>query len=197
MIRISPDRIEEIAHAFREGHVVVFPTETSYGIGCDATNAQAVWNVIDIKRRRAEKGLPVLVHDIEEAEEHIVFNEQAIQLAHKFWPGPLNIISTVRPETGIVSTCHKDGMQAVRHSSHAFVTELMKHIDVPIVATSANISGEESTYSADAVWDQFRGEILKPDFIVDAGVLLKNPASTMVRVVGNHVDVVRFGSITV
>lgn len=197
MIRVSPNDMATIADAFKQGKVIVFPTETSYGIGCDATNEAAVARVIAIKQRRPDKGLPVLTHSLQEARKHILFNERAMDLAHRHWPGPLNIISEVLPGSAIVTLCHKDGMQALRHSSSPFVTDLMKHIDFPIVATSANIAGEVSAYDADQVWAQFEPEVDQPDLVVDGGVLPQTPASTMVRVTGSYIDVVRFGGIAV
>lgn len=197
MTRLGIQDMAAIADAFKQGKILVFPTETSYGIGCDATNEKAVARVIAIKHRRPDKGLPVLVHSLEEARKHILFNERALELARKFWPGPLNIIGNVMPQSTIVEACHKDGRQGVRHSSSLFVQELLELVDFPIVATSANLSGETACYSADEAEAQFGASDVGPDFIVDGGVLPHNPASTMVRVSGDQIDVIRFGSITV
>lgn len=197
MIRLSIDEVAQVVEAFRQGKVIVFPTETSYGIGCDATNEAAVERVIAIKQRRPDKGLPVLIGSVAEAKKHIAFNKIAENITHRHWPGPLNLISTVKPESDIVAACHKDGMQALRYSSAPFVQRVLEQLHLPIVATSANVSGAESCYSADDAWAQFEHAQFQPDIVVDGGRIPKVPASTMVRVVGDRVDVVRFGGIAV
>lgn len=197
MIRIQPTEIQAIVDALRAGKVIVYPTETSYAIGCDATNMTAVDRVILIKQRRPDKGLPVLVRSVAEAKNHIMFNKIAEDIVHKHWPGALNLISVVAPGSKIVEACHKDNMQALRQSSAPFVQSLQEVWDGPLVATSANISGTESCYTIDAVWAQFEGEEYQPDMIVDGGELPITPASTMVRVVGDRIDVVRFGKLAV
>jgi L-threonylcarbamoyladenylate synthase len=197
MIRIQSSDIQTIVDALHAGKVIVYPTETSYAIGCDATNESAVERVIAIKQRRPDKGLPVLVSSVMEARKHIVFNKIAEDIVHKHWPGALNLISVIVPSSKIVDACRKDGMQALRQSGSPFVQALQEMWNGPIVATSANISGAESCYTADAAWAQFEGTELQPDFVVDGGELPVNPASTMVRVVGDRVDVVRFGKLSV
>ncbi len=197
MIRIPSTDIQSIVDALRAGKIIVFPTETSYAIGCDAMNEAAVERVIAIKQRRPDKGLPVLISSVEEARKHIIFNKIAEDIVHKHWPGALNLISTIAVGSKIVEACHKDGMQALRQSGSPFVQALQEMWSGPLVATSANISGAESCYTADAVWAQFEGEEFQPDLIIDGGELPITPASTMVRVVGDRVDVVRFGKISV
>lgn len=193
---VAVENLAEIVEAFKAGQVLVFPNETSYVIGCDATNTQAVERLIAIKQRRADKGLPVLVRSLAEARQNINLNERAIDLAQRYWPGPLNIIGPIAKGSQIVPACHKNDMQAIRWSSSDFIQKVMSEFAFPIVATSANVSGKMAAFSVQAAIGQFSNQGLQPDVIVDAGELPEVPASTMIKVSGAHVDVVRFGGIT-
>jgi len=192
---VEAHQIQEIVDALEQGAVIVFPTETSYGIGCDATNSKTVERVIETKQREANKGLPVLLPSIESIDKYIIVPPKAEMLIEKYWPGPLNIVAEVRDDSPISTWCTKGGMQAGRVSSHPFIMELMKTFKKPLVATSANISGDGSTYSALNVIKQFEEEDLQPDIIVDGGDLPENPASTMARFLGENIEVIRFGKI--
>lgn len=147
----------------KAGGVVVFPTETSYGIGCDATNAEAVRRVFEIKGRPEGKGTPLIVDSFKTAERWGVFSPLAQTLAQKYWPGPLTIVV---PATGdgrvagrdsllrIAPAVLQDNTVALRISSHPVARELAKRLGRPLIATSANRSGEPPAYSIRAFLSQ-------------------------------------------
>lgn len=197
MIVISADNFEEIADHFKSGEVIVFPTETSYGIGCDATNGQAVKKVIEIKKRDIEKGVPVLIHNLEEAELEVELGKAGQILAAENWPGALSIVAPVADSGRIHEFCHKDGAQCLRVSSSHFIWNLMRYIDFPIVATSANIAGDPALYSSESAAPYFESQELQPDVIVDAGELKITPASTIVQIHGEEFEVIRQGSVKI
>ena len=170
--------------------VFVYPTETCYGIGCDATNISLAWRIFQIKQRPANKPVLWLVKDIEMARQYAVFSPLALKLAQKFWPGPLSIVLPLKAAT------ERGRKVAMRVSPHQTPGEVIKSLDRPLISTSANLSGAEDCYSADEVLDQFTGHELQPDFIIDGGTLPKRLPSTVIRIVGNELDIMRAGEIT-
>ncbi len=192
---ISPEQIQEAIDALKQGAVIVFPTETTYGIGCDATNEEAIKGVIQLKGRDPKKGLIVLIESASSADSFIEMPEKGRRLVERHWPGPLNVIG-IRKEGSIISTlASKNNMQAIRVSSNEIASALVKGLGRPLVATSANISGKDPAYSIEDIKEQFEQNDVKPDLIIDAGILPKNPPSTIIQTMGENIEVLRFGKI--
>ncbi len=165
----------------KSGGVVVYPTETSYGIGCDATNTEAVARVFAIKHRPEGKGVTVLLPTNDSFGDRVVtWRSELRDLAAKFWPGALNIVLPVRNDSSIAQQCLTNETVAVRRSSHDVANALVDALDVPLVSTSANISGEPELYNAQEIYDRFNDESLQPDVIFDAGELPKRAPSTLI-----------------
>ena len=194
---INTNQIEEALRALKNGEIIIFPTETSYGIGCDATNKKAVEKIFQIKNRRKENALPIIIPDKESAGKYVKFSETAKMLAQVFWPGGLNIIAKVKDGTPVASLCSSDGTQCVRVSSHPFASKLAKSFGRPIVATSANISGQENVYSAEKAKEIFSEQDKIISLIVDAGELPKVAPSTTVKVVDHKIEIVRQGEVKI
>lgn len=195
MFQFTEKHFEDAIEVLQNGGVVVFPTETSYGIGCDATNPEAVAKVFAVKARPEGKGTPVLIPSVDSASQFIEMSDAAWDLARRFWPGGLNIVSPIANGSPIASQCSQDGAQSVRVSSHPFTATLVRRFGKPLVATSANLSGEPNLYDAKAVRDAFADREMKPDLIIDAGRLPEHPPSTTVQVTGGEQEVLREGSI--
>ena len=194
MLQITSEQIDQAVEALKAGKIIVYPTETSYGLGCDATNDAAVRRIFDVKGRPGSKGLPVLIGEATEATKYVDFSETAHTLANAHWPGPLNIIAPIALKSPIASACAQHGTQSLRVSSHPFASILVRRFGKPIVATSANISGQDAIYSVLEVEKVFEGR-LQPDVVIDAGILPFVEASTTVKVIGEHVKLIRQGSI--
>jgi L-threonylcarbamoyladenylate synthase len=173
--------IQDAISVLRSGGVLVYPTETSYGIGCDATNEQAVIRVFEIKHRAPEKGVTLLLSMNERfGDSFATWDQHLLDLAMKFWPGPLNIICPIKQGSTIAAQCLTEHTIAMRRSSHLIANALVDGLGVPLVSTSANISGEPELYSAQEIFERFSREVAKPDLIFDAGVLPKRAPSTLV-----------------
>ena len=144
--------------------IIIFPTETCYGIGCPVFEAESVKKIFEIKNRDEGKCLPVVVHDFEQWMKIAVPNELAIKLAEKYWPGPLTLITKKRKEVPD-EICKKT--IACRISSHPVVREITEKCG-PFIATSANISGEQNPDSLDKIPEKIKKEA---DRIIDGGKL--------------------------
>ena len=174
--------------------VFVYPTETCYGLGCDATQLSLVERIYQIKGRDFNKPVSWLVADREMARQYVVFSPKALEIAQKFWPGPLTLVLPVKTS---ISLAVKERTIALRVSSHPIAQSIVKKLNQPIVATSANLSGFSDCYSIEAVISQLKGRQHQPDFIIDGGCLPKRASTTVVRVVGDRVEVLRQGGIII
>ncbi|MBU0646542.1 threonylcarbamoyl-AMP synthase [Patescibacteria group bacterium] len=192
MAEATRQQIQKAIDTLKAGGVVVFPTETSYGLGADATNRQAVRRVMAIKGRSESKPPPVMVADLKMAWEHGIFCQRLRALAKQFWPGPLNIIVPKKKNSLILIG---QGEVALRVSGSAVARELVRKLGRPIVATSANLAGAPACYSMAAWRKQTAGRALQPDYILDVGALPRNPASTIIKKQNGKIIVVRQGAI--
>ncbi len=197
MKHISSQDFQKAVSILKKGGVIIFPTETSYGIGCDATNDNAVKKLLAIKGRGLEKGLPVLIESLDKMNKCFRFTKTVKELARIFWPGALNIIISRKKECFLSEYCEKDGFQSVRISSHPIATALVHQLGFPIVATSANKSGEKASYKIKEIKKIFKDSEIKPDFYLDFGDLPDNPASTTVKVDGDKITVLRMGVVVI
>lgn len=192
---ISDISFEDVCEVLARGGVIVHPTETCYGFAADMFHEEGVRRLYDLKRMSLSKPSNVLVGSLRQAQEIGIFSSTALRLAEKFWPGPLTL---VLPKTGLVPDFYTTGIETIgmRVPSHSWTLELLRTYGKPLVTTSANISGEKECYDIPAFLAQ-RGEgIDMPDWVLDGGVLEKNPPSTLVAVSGENIDILREGSLS-
>lgn len=193
---------QQVIESLKAGSVIIYPTETSYGLGGDATNSEVVEKIYKIKQRREEKPFLVVVPTVEMAKKYLEWNPMIDELAKKYWPGPLTVVGGVRLSgfgvrslaSGVVAP---DGTVAMRVTAHPVAAELARALGRPLISTSANISGREPSYSASEVIKMFENQKDQPDILIDCGDLPKNLPTTMVRVVGREMEVLRKGSVEV
>lgn len=199
---LSKKNLAEVATELIAGQTIVFPTETSYGLGCDATNQNAVDKIFEIKKRPQTKSLLVVVPTIEMAKKYLQWNDLLEQLANKYWPGPLTIVGEYKSDQptanqladGVVS---KEKTLALRVIDNPVAKFLSEQLGKPLVATSANISETEDTYIAQEIIKNFSNQEFQPDIILDYGELPKNKPSTIVSVVGNELKILRQGNVQI
>jgi len=190
-------QIKEAVDVLKTGGVVVFPTETCYGLAADATNAQAVRRLATIKGR-GRKTFSLIASSLAMVQRYTTPSELAMKIAKQYWPGPLTLVLPHANKLAVNKLspqCIKDGHVAIRVSSSNIATELSKQLRKPIVATSANRSGEKECYSTRAIARQYAKQKLQPDYILDAGALPKSVPSTMVKVDRDRLRVLREGAI--
>ena len=185
--------INKAAAAIRRGGLVIFPTETVYGLGADATSAAAAQAIYAAKGRPSDNPLIIHVANPEDAEPYAETNEHYYRLAKHFMPGPLTVIlprkDTIPPQTaGGLDTV------AVRCPSHPVANALIAAAGVPIAAPSANISGRPSPTNASDVIADMNGRV---DIIIDGGDCEIGLESTIVKLEGSRGILLRPGAITV
>ncbi|MBI2075868.1 MAG: threonylcarbamoyl-AMP synthase [Candidatus Aenigmarchaeota archaeon] len=164
--------ISAAVRVLKKGGIIIYPTETSYGIGADAANSDAIKKIFRIKIREKGKQISIIVSSLSMAKEYAVIGILTKKLAQKFMPGPLTLISKKKNLPGILSK----NTIAWRIPSHAFALALVKKFGKPITATSANKSGKPQMYKINNVIKSFPGSV---DLIIDAGNLPRQRPSTI------------------
>ena len=187
----TEENIEKAAAIIKKGGVVVYPTETVYGIGCAPYNAEAAERVCYVKGR-ADKPLPLACADAEDARGIVEFNPAAERLAERFWPGPLMLVLTARIEYSVWVT-HGAKTLGVRVPDHDVARRLAELSDGIIVSTSANRTGEPPATTAEEAADQIGDGV---DLILDGGHAKSQPPSTVLDLSGEQLWILRAGPIT-
>lgn len=178
--------------ALGRGEVIVFPTETLYGLGADALQPAAVDRVFQLKGRDPDNPIPVLISDramLFTVVAHVP--PIAEKLIGRFWPGPLTIVLPARSDIPR-PLMNANGGIGVRVSSGPFATELVQGLGRPITATSANPSGQPPARTAQQAKKYFSGRI---DIFLDGGRLGSEMGSTVIEITGDALRIVRAGEI--
>ena len=182
--------IQKAAKIINKGGIVIFPTDTVYGIGCDPYNQKAVLSLYKIKKREKTKPLPVIGYSKKELEKIAEFNDKAEKIAEMFWPGQITLILKVKDEK-IRKSLGLGKKIAVRVPNNQCVLSLLKECKL-LVATSANISGTTSLTDPNDCKRDLNGY----DLLIDGGILSDNGESTIVEIDGNKIKIVRKGSVS-
>ncbi len=185
------DDIESISDYLMHGGIMVYPTDTVYGIGCNAFDTSAVEMIVSVKQREQKKPLIILVRDKEMLQQMVRdIGTDTDDLINRFWPGPLTIVFKARSSINKLLTVNT-GTIAVRQSSHPFIEYLFKTFEYPLVSTSANISNETPASSIDELNPAI---VNKVDLIIDGGRINKTP-STVVDATSRKIKYIREGKI--
>lgn len=190
IVACDQNGISLAATTIKNGGVVVFPTDTVYGIGCDPRNAKAVEAIFRIKKRRESKQLPVLGYSKEEVSKIAVFDDISSKIADRFWPGQVTLVLKLK-DNEIKKAMNLNDKIAVRVPSHPGVLALLKECKL-IVGTSANFSGHPAFSDSRKVQENFSGY----DVFLDGGTISNSVSSTIVEVKDGILRILRQGKIT-
>jgi len=196
LIEIDPERpsmraIERAAAAVRRGEVVAIPTDALYTLVADPLNLHAVGRVFAAKGRESVRSLPLLVSDLVMAEE--LASEVSARfylLARRFWPGPLTIIAPASSRVPLKVTGNT-GRLALRQSQSKVANALLERLSQPLIATSANLSGQPTCASGIEVFGVMDGSV---DLVLDGGTVAGTGATT-IDVTEVNWRVIRVGAI--
>lgn len=178
----------------KAGKVIAYPTETVYGLGCDATNPRAVAKIYRIKGKEEKRALLFLVSSLAMAKRYLVFTKLASALAKTYWPGALSLILPLT-EAGKKIFKRMDG--GVRISSNPLAQAIVRKLASPFISTSANISGQPASSSAKQVVKYFAARKYQPDLVIDAGPLKKSKGSTIINLTKTEPVVLRAGAVSI
>jgi len=182
--------IQIATKAINDGAIVVFPTDTVYGLGCNPYNHDAVLSIYEIKKRKKTKPFPVIGYSKKELEKIVEFNSLEEKIAEKFWPGPITLILKIKDKE-IQKSLDLEGKIAVRVPNNQCVLALLKECKL-LVGTSANISGTTPFNDPKECDKNLSGY----DLLIDGGIISSQGESTIVEIENNDVKILRKGNVS-
>ncbi len=200
MVRISsidrespdPGIIEDCVKALKEGKLVIYPTETVYGLAGDARSDSSVSKVFKVKSRSFDNPVSVAVDSLSMGRFVGDLSEREEKVIKELLPGPLTVVVGSRSTvSGLLSG--GTGEVGVRIPDHPVVLELISRLGGPITSTSANISGEKAPLTVQEAVDQLGGRV---DFAIDAGEVSGGEPSTVVKITESSVEIIREGPVS-
>ncbi len=195
IIKLSKVAIEKAVEVISSGGVIICPSDTVYGLVCDAGNKTAVEKIFKIKKRPKTKPLGVFVRDIKMAKELVAINESQEKFLNKNLPGKFTVILKKHPSYRFPESVGDKNTIGIRIIKNKFINELLEKFDKPLAQTSANISGQPATTKIGEALAQFQllqvSETCKANLIIDAGNLPKSRPSAIIDLTHNKVKVLR------
>ena len=190
---LEPDKLEYAAEVLRNGGLVAFPTETVYGLGANALNANAVSGIFKAKGRPSDNPLIVHIADSKDLDKLTASKPEVAELLIKnFWPGPLTLVIPRSSAIPDIVTAGLDSV-AVRMPSHPIALALIQKAGIPVAAPSANSSGKPSPTCARHVIDDLDGKV---DVIIDGGTVAVGLESTVLDITSPIPVILRPGGVT-
>ena len=183
IIKLSAKNLNKAVRIIKKGGILIFPTDTVYGLIADAKNKAAVKKIFKIKKRFFKKPLPVFIKDLNTAKDLAKIDKKQEKIIKRCWPGKVTFIlkakATKLPK-GIIS---KDKKIGLRIPDYKFLSLLLKKVNCPLAETSANISGKKASTKIKEVLKQFKKGRYQPDLVLDAGNLKTSLPSTVVDLI--------------
>jgi L-threonylcarbamoyladenylate synthase len=184
--------IKEVVKCLQSGDSVVYPTDTIYGLGCDALNEKAVDVIFRIKRRTLGQAVSVMVRDIEEIKKFAYLNEKKEAIVKKLLPGPFTLI--FQSKKIIPSIVSGGGLSiGFRIPDNEITRSICEYFENPVVTTSVNLAGKEPLNDPFKIVDLFRNIAPRPDIILDFGKISNPMASTVIDLSGKDPKIIRSG----
>ena len=184
--------IRQFADYAKQGKLIIMPTDTVYGIGCDAFNETAVAHLYKVKQRPYSKAIPILIAEVNQLDKvvsHIPDNTR--DLIRRFWPGSLTIIFPKNPN--LPPNISPDDTVAVRMPDHSITRSIIRMVGGAMAVTSANLSGEMSALNGDEAMRIFNGYVAA---VLNDGLSPQSLASTVVDCSGETLKILREGPIS-
>lgn len=190
---IEYDKLLKPAQIIKNGGLVIFPTETVYGIGTNALDSKAVKKLYEVKKRTYEKPISLLVNSIEMIENIAKdITELEYELIKNFFPGPLTIILKKKENISNIVTANKETV-GVRMPQNDIALKLIEYAGVPIATPSANISGKPSGTNIKDIMRDFEEKV---EYFIDNGPSKIGQSSTIVQIIDETPYILRKGAIS-
>lgn len=186
----TKDRIEKIAGLILKGKVLVLPTDTVYGLICDATNQKAVKKLLRVKKRLGKKPIPIFVRDIKAAKELAEISKNQERFLKKVWPGKVTVVLKRKNNLPQILFGNKKTI-GLRIPNYKLINQLLLIINRPLAETSSNISGLPASIRIKDIIKQFQDKKFQPDLILDAGNLKPSKPSQVIDLTGAKPKILR------
>ena len=182
----SQAAVRRIERLLAAGKVLIFPTDTVYGLVADAGNESAVRKVFAIKGRQVYKKLPFFVASIEEAKKIAEVLRRQEEFLRKVWPGKVTVVLQRKKDGGTIG---------LRIPDYPLLNQVLSGTKMLLTGTSANLSGRPASGDIKEIIKQFAGRKTQPDAAVDAGVLPASKPSTVVDLTSSAPKILRLGAV--
>ena len=183
----NEESIEKTSQIIEKGGIVVFPTDTVYGIGCNPYNLNSVKKIYEIKSRTEIKSLPVLAYSLEIVKEITLIDKFTEKIIKKYWPGPLTLILTLTDQK-LKKSLKLQNKIAVRIPDSKCTLKLLEKCKL-LVGTSANISGNSSHTNP----DECIKNIKNYDVFLNGGTITSKGESTIIEIENEEIKIIREG----
>jgi L-threonylcarbamoyladenylate synthase len=184
------NKILEIGEMIKKGGVIVYPTDTVYGIGGNPFLEDVVIRIKNIKQRE-EKAMPLLISNLEKAKELAYFNDFALKIANTFWPGPLTIVLKAKVKFSHYLTGGRDSI-GLRIPNHELALKIIEASGGVLIGTSANISGKPPAISIEDLDERIKSSV---DLVIDGGKCYLGKPSTVIEIINSKIKIIRVGAI--
>jgi L-threonylcarbamoyladenylate synthase len=183
--------IDQAAQTIQRGGVVIAPTDTVYGLLANATDEAAVKKIYAVKKRALDKPLPIFVKNMAMAKKLATISPKNKFLLEEKWPGKLTAIFDKNKKNNIKIFGVGEKTIALRLPFNKFINSLLETLNLPLIGTSANISGKPANTKIDAVLQQFQNQNIAPDLIINAGDLPESKPSTIIGLAQSKIKIIR------
>ena len=188
-VNCNDEGIRKSVEIIENGGVIIFPTDTVYGIGCNPYDANAVKKIYEIKSREKIKSLPVLVSSIEIVKQISIIDEFTEKIIKKYWPGPLTLILKLK-DKNLKESLNLEDKIAVRIPNSVCTLKLLNKCNL-LVGTSANVSGDLSFTDP----QECMKNVKNYDIFVDGGTITSKGESTIIEIENEKIHVIREGAL--
>lgn len=190
--------LKEIIDLLKQGKVIVCPSDTVYGLICDARNEKAVKRLFEIKERPREKAIAIFIKDIKAAKKLAQIDKKQEAFLEKVWPGKTTIILKKREDCNLPKILFA-GTKVIglRISDCKFLIDLLEKLNFPLAETSANISSQPASTKIKEVLAQFQGKKNQPDLVLDFGNLPASLPSTVIDLTTKKIKILRKGAVKI
>ena len=188
-VECNEEGIKKTSQIIKEGGIVVFPTDTVYGIGCNPYNEKAVKKIYEIKSREKIKALPVLAYSIDIVKKIVVIDKFTENILQKNWPGPLTLILELKDQE-LKKSLNLQNKIAVRIPDSECTLKLLEKCEL-IVGTSANISGNVSYTDPNNCIKNIKNY----DLFLNGGTITSKGESTIIEIKNEAIKIIREGAL--
>ena len=190
---INAEELENVIKVIVDGGVVIFPTDTVYGVAANSLDETAIKKLFDLKERNDNKPICVLSSSVDKIKKIAYVRDEEQKIIDKYMPGALTIILDKKE---IVSDVLTSGLKTVgvRIPNNEIALRILDKLEYPLATTSANISGMEAAVKKEDLVKEFDGKV---DIIIDGGITDLKVSSTIVKIKNNEIEVLRQGTIKI
>lgn len=191
--KINEGELENVIKVIEDGGVVIFPTDTVYGIAANSLDEEAIKKLFDLKERNDNKPICVLTSSVDKIKKIAYVRDEEQKIIDQYMPGALTIILDKKDNVSDVLTSNLKTV-GVRIPNNEIALRILEKLEYPLATTSANISGKDAAVKKEDLITEFDGRV---DIIIDGGITDLKVSSTIVKLDNNEIKILRQGTIKI